>query len=383
MTENPKPTGIIFVDNDKVPETHPVKRWSYPLRLFIQALSLVSRLQDPSNCDHHAQLSWLMDKYWRERGSPNSILTLRGLGRIYKILANRYPALNQPGEVILGKQQPSLIESTGATLKRLNFLYRYVKKLTDSCVSVISGGSMSYGRFYNVREGVEPSDLDLIVVFTDGEEGNMRTANILPSSLGFKGDDSLLLQERMRIFAHLLEDGKAEVLSHKVPVEPLGFSISMHIMPSSVFESMMVYNPYRDLKAGCEVDRRVHDYKTEPFKYSAVRLNSFGGEQLSFRVDEELLHGGITDREVITQIPAHAIVNGRFVPGLYHNLLSPRFEMEAFSARECVAAATLFWSLMRRLEREYRKTDPSASALKSHIRYELFNPMMVKDHDDQ
>lgn len=381
MRENPRPNGIIFVDDDRVPETHPVKRWSYPIRLYASALSMVPKLKDSENGDGHARLSWLMDKYWRERGSPNSMLTLRGLGGIYKILTNRYPALNQPGEVLLGKQQPSLVESTGATLKRLDFLYRYVKKLTDPYVSVVSGGSMSYGRFYNVREGADPSDLDLIFVFRDGEEANMRAETILPPALGFKRDDVLFLQERMGIFAYLLSERKADVLSHKVLVKPFGFSISMHIMPSYVFEDMMVYNPRSDSMAGCEVDRRVRDYKPEPFKYRAIRLNTFNGEPLLFSVEEEPIHGGVTDCEVITQIPAHAIVKGRFVPGLYHNLLSPRFEMEAFSARECVASATLFWSLMRRLEREYRKTDPNASALKSHIRYELFNPMMIKEHD--
>lgn len=383
MRENHRPTGIIFVDNDRIPETHPLKRWSYPLRLYIQVLSMVPKLQGSNNHDSHAQIAWLMDEYWRERGSPNSILTLRGLGKIFKILSSKYPALNQPGEVILEKQQPSLIESTGATLKRLDFLYRYVKKLTDPCVSVVSGGSMSYGRFYNVREGVDPSDLDLIVIFNDGEEGNMQTENILPASLGFKDDDRLLLQERIAFFAHLMKAGKAEVLSHKVLVGPLGFPISMHIMSSPVFENMMVYSPHDDLRLGGEVDRRVRDYKPEPFKYPTVRLNTFNGEHLSFSVDEYSLPDGVTASEVITQIPAHAIVNDRFVPGLYHNLLSPRFEMEAFSSRQCVAAATLFWSSMRKLENQYRKTDPDASALKSHIRCDLFNPVMIKNHENQ
>ncbi|MDP3733179.1 MAG: hypothetical protein Q8Q91_01425, partial [Candidatus Daviesbacteria bacterium] len=48
-----------------------------------------------------------------------------------------------------------------------------------------------------------------------------------------------------------------------------------------------------------------------------------------------------------------------------------------------VASATLFWSLMRRLEKQYRETAPDACALKSHIRYPLFNPILIRNHEDQ
>lgn len=94
-----------------------------------------------------------------------------------------------------------------------------------------------------------------------------------------------------------------------------------------------------------------------------------------FNVNEQKVRTGVLPNEVVTQIPSHAIVDGLFIPGLYHNLISPRYEMEAFSARECVAAATLFWNLMRRLEKVYRRTyGEKASALRSHVRYKIFNP---------
>lgn len=379
MKEHVRPNGLVFVDKDKIPEINLIRRWGYPLGLYRQALGMVPEIQNP---DKHAQLSWLMDSYWRERGSPNSLLTLGGLGIMYRLLSAKYPALDQPGQVILGKQQPSLLESTDATLKRLNFLYRYVRNLIDPYVSVVTGGSMSYGRFYNVREGDEPSDIDMIVVFNDGEETNLQAKSILPSNFGFNDDDVLILQERMRVFASLLKEGKADALSHTAILKSLGFSVSMHILPSSVFENMMVYDPHQDLRMGKDIKRSILDYKPNPFKHPTVRLNDFNGEQLHFSVNEEPVHNGTADNEVISQIPAHAIVKGSFVPGLYQNLLSPRFEMEAFSSRQCVAAATLFWSSMKKLESYYRQTNPDASALKSHIRYELFNPVMLKDHEN-
>lgn len=379
MKERLRTNGLIYVDTDSIPETNPFKRWSYPLGLYKEALGMIPQVQDPMK---HAQLSWLMDSYWRERGSPNSILTLRGLGTIYKTLSRKYPALNQPGDVVLEKQQPSLIENTDATLKRLDFLYRYVKNLTDPYVSMITGGSMSYGRFYNVREGDDPSDLDMIIVFNDGEENNLKAENLLPQRFGFCNNDVLQLQERMKIYAHLLREGTLDILSHTANLKTLGFSVSMHILPSIVFEEMMVHNPYQDLEAGKNVERRIRDYKPEPFKHQNVRLRDFNGKQVQFSVHEKSISGGVTDNEVISLIPAHAIVDGMFVPGLYHNLLSPRFEMEAFSSRQCVSAATLFWSMMKRYERQLRTTYPDASALKSHMRYPLFNSMLIKNHEN-
>lgn len=378
MAEAIKKSGVVFVDGDMMPELHPLRRWGYPLGLYKEALGLVPKVQDFGK---HAELSWLMDSYWRERGSPNSILTLQGLGSIYKALSGVYPALGQPGDMVLEKQQPSLIETTDATLKRLKFLYQYVKNLTGGpYVSVITGGSMSYGRFYNVRDGVNPSDIDMIIVFKDGREGQLNANGILPRDFGFTDNDRCVLQERMRLFASLLRDKKVDILSQTADIRSLGFSVAVDIMPTSVFENMMVYNPHQDLQTGLDVERHVKQYRTHPSKHRLIRLSNFFGEYIFFSVKEEQVSRGVIESEVISLKPAHAIVKGAFVPGVFHNLLSPRFEMEAFSSRQCIAAATMFWSQMIRLEGEYREIDQNASALRSHIRYPLFNPMMFKNH---
>jgi hypothetical protein len=380
MSEKLKPAGLVYID--KLPETqvNPIKRWAYPVGLYSTAIRALPHMHEPAT---RAKISWTMDRYWRERGSKNSIVTLKGVGGMFSVLQDSFPGLTLQGGVKLDKQQPSLLESTEATIKRMDFLYRYVNRLQDPCISVISGGSMSYGRFYNVREGMDPSDLDLIVVYNEGQEGNLDAKQIMPEELGFAPDESRLLQDRLGLFLELNKEGRADVLSHKADVPSEGFGVSMHLMPADTFEKMIVIDPHVDLRIGTDVVKRVKDYKPSSFKHQHVRLQNFHGEPQFFCVDEERVVNGVTDAEVITNIPAHAIVNGSFVPGLYHNLLSPRYEMEAFSARECVAAATLFWNLMRRLEKEYRKTDPSATALKSHIRYDIFNPELINDHENR
>lgn len=378
MSETLRRHGVVYLDKNPETEFNPIKRWAYPVGLLTYTAMSLPHIHEQGT---RAKVAWEMDKYWRERGSKNSILTLKGVGGMFKVLQKSFPGLTEQGEVKLGKQQPSLLESTEATIKRMDFLYRYVNTLHDPCISVISGGSMSYGRFYNVREGEDPSDLDLIVVYNDGQEDQLSADQIMPEELGFTSDESALLQERIQYFLELNRDHEADVLSHKADVTKEGFGVSMHIMSAETFENMMVIEPNLDVRLGNNVTKRLRDYKPTPFKHQSVRLQDFHGEPQFFSVDEERLVHGVTDSEVVTHIPAHAIVNGSFVPGLYHNLLSPRYEMEAFSARECVAASTLFWNLMRRLEKEYKKSDPNASALKSHIRYDIFNPELITDHE--
>lgn len=370
-------SGIFFLDKTPETELNPLKRWTYPLGLYAQALSCLPEIDDPNV---RSKLSWEIDKYWRERGTTNSLLTIKLLGKCFRLVTDKYPGLDVPGEVKLGKQQPSLIESMEATVLRLEFLRDYVSQIDPAISSVVSGGSMSYGRFYNVREGEDPSDLDLMVVYEDNSELLLDARMLMPENLGFAREDQELLEQRIRYFSELVSKNEADILSQKAETSN-GFGVSMHMMSKEVFAKMMAYDPHYDIRNGGDVLRRVRDYKPEPFKHQHVRLNDFNGEPRYFSVDEKALSNGIKPSEVITQIPAHAIESGMYIPGLYHNLASPRYEMEGLSARECVAAVTLFWDTMRKLEKEYRKSNPEASALKSHIRSDIFNPELVKHHE--
>jgi hypothetical protein len=380
MSEAFNKAGLLYLDNKPGSEFDPLLGYSDALGLFTYAAMALPKVHEE---EMRAKVAWKLDTYWRERGSPNSLLTLKGLQKTLHLLQNSFPGLCEPGAVKLGKKQPSLLESIDATIRRIDFLCRYVRKLDYPYLSVISGGSMSYGRFYNVRDGEDPSDLDLIIVYDQDETDALDAKQIMPCEVGFSLEDIKLLQERIGVFLEMHKNGHVDVLSQKADIEKEGFSVSIHLMSAATLENMLVVAPHIDLRNGKDTVKQVRDYKPAPFKHQDVLLHNFLGEPNMFNVNEQKVRNGVLLDEVVTQIPSHAIVDGLFIPGLYHNLISPRYEMmEAFSARECVAAATLFWNLMRRLEKVYRRTyGEKASALRSHIRYEIFNPELIKEHE--
>ncbi len=375
---------VAFEKNSLIPpliETHPkgiIKRWSYPLGLFSFALQQLPHLE---NKEKRAELAWEIDRYWLARRSPNSLKTLRGLSTTLSSLSPMFPALRQQGETVIGKQQPSILESVDETIKRLQFLQRYTRALPENIVSCISGGSMSYGRFYNVRGGEDSSDLDLILVYDHKQRERLTASAILPDGLGFDPEDKRILEERIRVFFELLDTKQAQVLSQKSFVAKEGFWVSMHIMGRDVFNETVVYNPARDVKQGSDTDARVLDYKPAPFKHQYMRQRDFQGEEHVFSADETPVVQGVRTQEVISRIPSHAIVRGNYVPGMYQNLLSPRFEAEPFTSHTVLAAVTMYWGLMTDLAQEAKKQNNDASILQSHIRYPIFSPKLIEYYD--
>ena len=72
----------------------------------------------------------------------------------------------------LYKRQPALIETIKGTLIRLDKLETIENVFKDHVKSIIIGGSMSYGPFYNIRENLDStgsSDIDLIFVVSDDQ----------------------------------------------------------------------------------------------------------------------------------------------------------------------------------------------------------------------
>jgi len=376
--EQPKPAHPIYPSVD-IPDGI-IKRWSYPYGLFSFALQQLPHVSDPKV---RARLGWEVDRYWLDRRSSNSLMTLQGLTTMLKALSGLYPDVNTKGDVLLGKCQPSLIETMEETLKRLKFLQEYVSELPSSVLSCVSGGSMSYGRFYNVRGGEAPSDLDLILVYEPSKIGDLTAQTLLPAKLGYKEEDTRMFQERLRVFKELVSQGKAQVFSQSVDLPARGFSVAMHIMGRDVFNNSMVYDPVSDVRSKKDVDSRVLDYKPKPFKYQEITQRDFHGNPYVFNPNETTLGVGVTGQEVISRIPSHAIVNGNYVPGIYQNLVSPRFEFEPLTSKMISAAVTMYWAFMMDLANTVRITDPKASILKSHIRYPIFSCELVNYYEKQ
>lgn len=357
--------------------THPVKRWSYPLDLF---RSISKQIRSTDTLDAKASIAWEIDEYWVRRRTQNSLKVIQVASLLLSTMSKKYPHLSQRGESIMGKLQPSITEAVSETIKRLKFLSDYIPSLPSHIMSCVSGGSMSYGRFFNVRGGEYASDLDLIMVYENDHVDNLSGKSMFPPHLGFESSETNSLDERLKIFSEMTKKHEAQVLSHKTTTLS-GLEISMHLMSREVFNNSMIFGPQKDISNGLEVDRRVYDYKSKPFKHQVMTQRDMYGNKYNFFADESPVKGGQTDQEVISKIPAYAIKNGQYVPGVYQNLVSPRFEFEPHTKPLISAAVTMYWGLMQDLATKQKLINPEASVLKSHIRYDLFSPRLKQYYD--
>lgn len=220
-----------------------------------------------------ADKAYETDLAWREqREQIGEIIPLHGgLKAIIQEAINFDPNLRLSGNVIDGKPQPSFQESLEATDRRLAFLNSYLPSLPQSILGVISGGSMSYGRFYNVREGYpDSSDLDLIFVTAD-VPGVDDVDQLVRTDLGFRENEQALFKQRVPIFQKGFHDGDMEVLSHKFTLPTQEFDVSTHFIPKTVLTQFMDSKLKTDLARNVDVDIRLRDYKPGSFPHRVNR----------------------------------------------------------------------------------------------------------------
>ncbi|HMB65913.1 MAG TPA: hypothetical protein VKO42_03470, partial [Patescibacteria group bacterium] len=89
---------------------------------------------------------------------------------LFTLLRENGGLLEDPGVVLQGKRIPGLAECCRATLIRLEALQDLSDQL-GNIEGMIVGGSVSYGRFYNIRDSQEDSsDIDVILVANNERE---------------------------------------------------------------------------------------------------------------------------------------------------------------------------------------------------------------------
>lgn len=329
--------------------------------------------QNSSDDEKKEKAAYKADTLWREVSKSCDYVANRLLFSAARTVDILEPFQKQ-GEIKLNKQQPSFAESFHETEKRLNFLRNYLDSLPPQILGVVSGGSMSYGRFYNVRGNYpDSSDLDLILV-TDGPlRSSTNLENIVRTDLGFQPDDVGRFEERIKKFRMLYIGNEAEILSQKFSLPEVGFDISMHLMPMREFDGMLTHFLRHDLRYGTDVDVRFHDYKPAPFVHRVFSHRDFLGRPHPIEINERRVNGG-----VISDIPSYAIFDGLLVPGMYHNLCSPLFEV-ALDRDNTTLLMAQFKEIMKAAVWDTRKTHPNAELSNSHIRHDIFSSHIIAE----
>jgi hypothetical protein len=303
-----------------------------------------------------------------------------------------------PGSGI--RRRPRPFEAAVETCRRLKDLNNVRHALSNLQCGAILGGSVSYGRFYNITGsspefGSKASDTDLLVILKDYEQLESVAEGL--SSISYLDRDSVdFFRRRAQIFPKIKHEQNGPcIFSHKLVVNdadtdpilqgtdiPSGYNLSLHVFSFADFD----YLTLRDIAilepptSSDALDRTLHDYRDTASPKGAYRSRSFAGTFLGTHSLDPIK----VDSGFVANVQVCLIKDGRFCPGLHQNLISPQFEMrwESESVRLYLRMLTFRWKILERLriEKTMRPFEEQSLSL-SHVRYFVFSPHITRRAD--
>ncbi len=293
-----------------------------------------------------------------------------------KILSNFDGAFGiffqNPGIFVKNKRIPGFLEACRATIARLEVINDFCRDLPN-VTGVIIGGSVSYGRFYNVREkhpDQKGSDIDTLVIVDDQRElFELRKSETLDER------DKQIFTSRLDNFCSSGLNDNFKVFSQRFNCEKGDFTLSFHSFPISLIDSIIT-EMNKDLKNGNNKSFFVTDYRSDPYKKGVLRRYNFCHNEFSFYLDMEK-----DEQNYILKFPVYSVLNDEFLSSVYFNVLLPESWILADKDNFTYSRMKRVRELMElRLESE-RHINQDKTLLKSHVRYPVFRDSILTQFD--
>lgn len=288
------------------------------------------------------------------------------------------------------RRRPRPFETLVETSRRFRDV-NAIAALLGPTTSGILGGSTSYGRFFNVagRSGLtESSDLDLLVIVQRFEAlGDVLER--LEAVDGLSVHELEWAARRAEIFARQEWDDRRTIFSHKVSMwseerDPLlawgkedgTYAVSIHVLSRAVLDQLLVSDVPKLHENDAGASRSIRDYRERPSgPYDIQR--SFSGKYR--RVDTMSRE---VDQGFLRRSGVFAINDGRYFPGMFQNLIFPRFGVrwDHLGVRGTLEAFR--YKLIERLR--YERTQRPYEMLRlslAHTRTEVFAPNVLERID--
>lgn len=270
----------------------------------------------------------------------------------------------------LDKRQPDLLESIKATMDRFEMMTEIEKVFEKKCKSMIVGGSISYGPFYNVRaerDGKESSDIDAIFILDEQTE-NIDWNDFLNCPF-FSEEEKIQFIKRLQIFLKTLcPTNKADILSQKFHIQNSDYAISIHFLTEKGLD--LITNPDMNADDGVKI---IKDYKFKPFVHKESLQKNFEGQSFVFPISEQKkVEGGL-----VTELPAYIIKDGKYYPGIYQNVILPSFFI--FYDKDGSTTEKIYnfkEKIKDHIKTEYGEDNVEERIISSHTRNTIFPPTL-------
>lgn len=294
-----------------------------------------------------------------------------------------FPAYSQGA-----RPRPKPFEAAIETCRRLITTNAIRDALVGLPTAGILGGSVSYGSFFNTKGVNDPSDIDLMIILPSYATHLKTCAEALRSVPGIFAEDIDHLIRRIPTSRRLEQSDKTLSVSHKVRfwedaddpflqpmVWPGSFLCQFHFFSCGAFDHMTLkdHGFIGGNRSAPPFSREAMDYRDdEGRRRERGMLYSFAGTERLFTRTLTPANDGFVVNEVVCEV-----VDGRFYPGVFHNLISPRFEVrwDRMDFSVSLAVKAFGWKLFDRLvyERQLRVWEDQNLA-NSHIRHTVFSP---------
>jgi hypothetical protein len=304
----------------------------------------------------------------------------------------RFSAYNPPGSE---RRRPKPFEAAIETCRRLIDINHIRDALVPAVTtSGILGGSVSYGRFFNVcgaARGGKASDTDLLLVLPNYDQ-LPDVADAIERVQGMDINSIAFLKRRLPIFHDVRARSNPCIFSHKLVLWedrsdpylqkyhlPGRYVLSIHVFSWDDFR-YLILNDRSILTASGDGTfvRTIYDYReTEPTRVDNQR--SFSGIDSSVPLEAHSVELGYLSKVRICHIE-----NDRYYPGLHQNLILPQFEIrwESPNLRLYLPMLGFRWKVLERLNEERRIRPFEIQRLSlCHTRSAVFSPHIVRRCD--
>lgn len=297
----------------------------------------------------------------------------------------------RPVEASAGRRRPTPFESIVETSRRLRDVGAVSSKLEPVSTGGILGGSLSYGRFYNVigqREFGKGSDIDFYLVVESIDD----IAQLLKSVQEVPGVSSLAVQatntrlDEFRKFCEVESETPA-VFSCKIPMWEEGsdsilqgiqvsqaYHMSLHIMSRDTSNLLLLVEHPKVTKERLSSELVVADFRETPAN-RADHQRSFAGRNARFEIESTTFMSSH-----VRKTRAFYIDNAdNFYPGMFQNLVLPAFDVRWSKPAFKREVESFRWKMVERLrfERNSRPDELLRLSL-AHTRCEVFSPHVVR-----
>lgn len=296
-----------------------------------------------------------------------------------------YPGRKNPE----GRRAPGFAEATIETARRLRDLRQIEDVLSAHSVGAVLGGSMSYGKFRNVKGGIDASDIDLLLVVESWND--LSTALMKLQELPFTSDKNIEhMMKRLRKMLSKWAPEEKILFSGKIDLwteqeDPMlydlhvssGYKLSLHCMSRIGVEKMLL----KDIRNIAETD----DVKSEKFldyrEAMPARMDiqrTFTGETIFVDIDF-IEHYGSYARFT----SAFVIENGQYYPGMLQGLVLPTFDVLWGDYKFRRLIKSFKWKLIERLRYEKKAFPDNTLRLSfAHTRSDVFARQVQKDANE-